>query len=170
MTPQTERHIAQLFNEMAAEYDQLEDEWYPHLFRQIERVVQRHAAGVAGERAIDVGCGTGFQTTILEGLGYQTVGIDIAGDLVARAREKLATTGSRAQFCVASALDIPFPAGWFDLANCSGSTLSFVPDYPVPGLSRTDRRLPRWCVRTCWHALSARRKRRCPVVRRSSVA
>ena len=130
MTSQTERHIAYLFNKMAAEYDQLEDEWYPHLFRQIERVVRRHASDVAGDRAIDVGCGTGFQTTILEGLGYQTVGIDIAGDLVTHAREKLAATGSRAQFCVASALDIPFPAGWFDLVNCAGSTLSFIPDYP----------------------------------------
>jgi protein-L-isoaspartate O-methyltransferase len=52
---------------------------------------------VSGDRAIDVGCGTGFQTAILDGLGYQTVRIDIAGALVAGARDKLAATESWAQ-------------------------------------------------------------------------
>jgi ubiquinone/menaquinone biosynthesis C-methylase UbiE len=124
-----ERHVATLFNEMAGEYDQLEDEWYPHLFRQIEWAILTHFKNGAGKKAMDVGCGTGFQTLPIQALGYETVGIDIAADLVRCARAKALARNVAAQFVVASAVDIPFPAGTFDLVNCSGSTLSFIADY-----------------------------------------
>jgi MPBQ/MSBQ methyltransferase len=124
-----ERHVATLFNEMADEYDQLEDEWYPHLYRQIEKVIRTHFPNGEGLKALDVGCGTGFQTLLLQSLGFETVGIDIARDLITRARAKSAQEKTSPSFLSGSAINIPFQDNSFDLINCCGSTLSLIPDY-----------------------------------------
>jgi ubiquinone/menaquinone biosynthesis C-methylase UbiE len=126
----SERHVATLFDEMAAEYDQLEDEWYPHIFLQIERAIRAHLPPGEGRRALDIGCGTGFQTFVLESLGYRTAGLDISGDLLACARAKARRAGSCITLLRASALRLPFPRRSFDVVNCCGSTLSFIADYP----------------------------------------
>lgn len=140
-------HVAALFNEMASEYDQLEDVWYPHIFNQIEKVIRTHFPHGTGKNALDVGCGTGFQTFILESLGYRTTGIDIAGDLVKSARDKAARSQSTQRFSIANAQDLPFPDRSFDLVSCCGSTLSFVENY-ARALSEMSRvlRLGGWAV------------------------
>lgn len=124
-----ERHIAALFNEMADEYDQLEDEWYPHLFRQIEKVIRVHFPHGKGLKALDVGCGTGLQTFLLHALGYETTGIDIAAALIERARLKAQRDHTAPRFVIASAVNIPCQDNSFDLVSCCGSTLSFIPQY-----------------------------------------
>jgi|RhiMetdeSRZDD1v2_1073273.scaffolds.fasta_scaffold298892_1 ubiquinone/menaquinone biosynthesis C-methylase UbiE len=125
-----ERHIAALFNEMADEYDQLEDEWYPHLFRQIEKIIRIHFSKGKGLTALDVGCGTGLQTFLLDALGYETTGIDIAAALIERALLKSQRDDSAPRFVMASAVNIPFRDNSFDVVSCCGSTLSFIPQYP----------------------------------------
>jgi SAM-dependent methyltransferase len=68
----------------AAAYDQLEFAGTYHLaFRDLGDLLQGYAAGV---RALDFGCGTGRSTRFLQGLGYRTVGLDIASEMVALAR------------------------------------------------------------------------------------
>ncbi len=42
---------------------------------------------VSGSRAIDFGCGTGRSTRFVRQLGFETVGIDISPEMIAKARE-----------------------------------------------------------------------------------
>jgi SAM-dependent methyltransferase len=51
-------------------------------YRDIPDVISRH---VTGRRALDFGCGTGRSTRFLKNLGFETVGVDIADDMLAKA-------------------------------------------------------------------------------------
>ena len=42
----------------------------------------------AGERILDLGCGTGELTLVLQQRGCEVVGVDISPDMVKKAREK----------------------------------------------------------------------------------
>ena len=54
-------------------------------YRDIPSILTEH---VRGRRALDFGCGTGRSTRFLRELGYDAVGVDIAGPMVARAQER----------------------------------------------------------------------------------
>lgn len=53
-------------------------------YRDLPDIIGEHATGGA---ALDFGCGTGRSTRFLRNLGFETVGVDISGEMVARARE-----------------------------------------------------------------------------------
>jgi SAM-dependent methyltransferase len=53
-------------------------------FRDIPELIGKR---VHGKAALDFGCGTGRSTRFLKGLGFETVGVDIAAAMLARARE-----------------------------------------------------------------------------------
>lgn len=52
-------------------------------FRDLGSLIARHARGT---RALDFGCGTGRSTRFLRRLGYHVVGVDIAREMLQRAR------------------------------------------------------------------------------------
>ena len=82
---------ARLFDAMAEEYDVLEP-WYQHLYAAIHRILLDTLLpprAAEQPRALDAGCGTGFQAALLERLGYETHGVDIAPRLLAVARRRL---------------------------------------------------------------------------------
>ena len=54
-------------------------------YRDLPAVLAAHARGT---RALDFGCGTGRSTRFLTGLGFHAVGVDIAEEMLARARER----------------------------------------------------------------------------------
>lgn len=54
-------------------------------YRDIPALIQAH---VQGSRALDFGCGTGRSTRFLRDLGFDVVGVDIAGSMLSRARER----------------------------------------------------------------------------------
>lgn len=85
-------HVAAAHDRMAAEYDQLDDLWYAWLFVQLHEFIGRHLpnGGPDAPRAVDAGCGTGFQSFLLARAGYRVTGIDLAADLLAAARAKCA--------------------------------------------------------------------------------
>jgi SAM-dependent methyltransferase len=87
--------IAAAHDQMADEYDDLTDLWYAWLFTQIHGFIATRLPCIRGSnRAMDAGCGTGFQTFLLAQAGYDVVGFDIAEVLldVARAKsERLST-------------------------------------------------------------------------------
>jgi ubiquinone/menaquinone biosynthesis C-methylase UbiE len=126
------RLVAQIFNEMADEYDNLKDPWYSYTFGEIERVLRHHfRPGPSGQSkpvALDIGCGTGIQSLVLAELGYHVEGVDIADELIAIAERKLrAARFADARFQHADAENLPFRDHIADVVNCCGPTLSFIP-------------------------------------------
>jgi SAM-dependent methyltransferase len=69
----------------AAAYAQLElGNTYYLVFRDLPEIIRGH---VSGTKAIDFGCGTGRSTRFVRQLGFDTVGVDIAPEMVAKAKE-----------------------------------------------------------------------------------
>jgi MPBQ/MSBQ methyltransferase len=129
---------AHLFDAMAEDYDTLEP-WYEHLYGVLHPLLAdalRPSRAARGRRALDAGCGTGFQTVLLESLGYTTHGVDVAPALLAVARRRLAASA----LTLGSVEALPYRAESFDAIACCGSTLSFV-DEPAATLRELGRTL-----------------------------
>jgi MPBQ/MSBQ methyltransferase len=149
------------FDAMAASYDDLEP-WYEHLYAELHRILRSTLRPAAqGERALDAGCGTGFQTHILAELGYRPHGLDLSAASLAVARGR--QPGSR---LVRGDLGVlPYGDASFDAVVCAGSTLSFVdePARAVAEIARVMRRGARllleyerrWCLDIAWTLVSS---------------
>src|SRR4051794_6708371 len=76
------------YDALAPFYDRFTD-GYAHeaLVASLVELARHH--GQAGDRALDVACGTGKSTAPLAGLGYDVAGCDLSPEMVARARERL---------------------------------------------------------------------------------
>ena len=53
-------------------------------FRDLPEILAKH---VRGKRALDFGCGTGRSTRYLKRFGFEVTGVDIASEMIAKARE-----------------------------------------------------------------------------------
>ncbi len=127
--------VAQLFDAMADTYDDLEP-WYEHLYDLLHAILRETIgpAPHAGARALDAGCGTGFQTALLGDLGWRPYGVDVSAGLLGVARRRLPD----AVLTLASVEALPHPSGHFDVVVSCGSTLSFVDD-PAGALMEVGR-------------------------------
>jgi SAM-dependent methyltransferase len=126
--------VARLFDAMAPTYDELEP-WYEHLYNVVHAILRESIGPApAGARALDAGCGTGFQAALLDTLGWRTHGVDVSAGLLARARRRL----PGAALALASIEALPYADGRFDAIVCCGSTLSFVDD-PARALAELGR-------------------------------
>lgn len=74
----------------------------------------------AGEKALDVGCGTGNYTIELAKRGADVVGIDSSEYMLTFARQKVKKERLKANLQVADALNLPFPDQSFDLIVSNG--------------------------------------------------
>jgi len=120
------REAITFFDAMAKEYEALEP-WYEHLYEMLHDVLRAElapSACVARSRALDGGCGTGFQTAILDELGYAAHGLDLSPALLDGARTRLA----RVPLVQGDLQALPYRDESFDAATCCGSTLSYVDD------------------------------------------
>lgn len=61
------------------------DGTYYLAFRDVPELLQRH---VRGRDALDFGCGAGRSTRVLKALGYGAVGVDVARDMLRKARQQ----------------------------------------------------------------------------------
>jgi SAM-dependent methyltransferase len=57
---------------------------YHLAYRDIPAILGEH---VRGRKSLDFGCGTGRSTRFLRQLGFEVTGVDIAGDMIRKARE-----------------------------------------------------------------------------------
>lgn len=109
-----------LFDEAVAEkYDQ----WLlSPMGRYVEQVENQLILDLvrprAGERLLDVGCGTGNHLLLFRELGLDVCGVDPSEPMLQVAREKL---GSGAELKVASAEDLPFEDNSFDVVTLISS-------------------------------------------------
>jgi ubiquinone/menaquinone biosynthesis C-methylase UbiE len=111
---------------MADSYDELEP-WYEHLYATLHTILRAELAPPADgrrRRALDAGCGTGFQTAVLERLGYECHGVDLSPGLLAVASRKLPAVS----LALGDIEALPYGDESFALVSCCGSTLSFVSD------------------------------------------
>jgi ubiquinone/menaquinone biosynthesis C-methylase UbiE len=153
--------VSQLFDRLAASYDELEP-WYEHLYARLRALVRASLAPPRpGARALDAGCGSGFQAAWLAEQGFAAHGVDLSPGLLAVAHAKL----PRVPFARADLEALPYRDGAFDAVTCCGSTLSFV-DAPAQALAEIARVLrpgglvlleceQRWSLDLAWALASA---------------
>ena len=85
------------------------------------------AAPIAGERLLDVGCGTGNASLLAAERGAVVVGVDPAPRLLEVARKRAAEAGHSIEFSVGEAAVLPVPAASFDVV-VSVFAAVFAPD------------------------------------------
>src|SRR5262245_23622242 len=87
----------------------------------------------AGERVLDVACGTGVVARLAAervGAGGRVVGLDVNAGMLAVARSLEPVPGAAIEWCEASVLEMPFAPATFDVALCQFG-LQFFPDRPL---------------------------------------
>jgi SAM-dependent methyltransferase len=91
------------------------------------RVLVEHAAPAAGERVVDVGCGTGSAALLAAERGARVTGVDPAPRLLDVARELAAARGLDAEFALGAAAALPLGDGEADVV-LSAFGVIFAPD------------------------------------------
>jgi SAM-dependent methyltransferase len=124
--------------EFAASYAALERDPYSNCFTYSR--MRLHGAleellpsSGAGQRAIDVGCGTGHHLRDLRARGFDVAGVDGSAAMLEQAREAI----PGAELHQAGVDALPFAAGSFDLA-LSIEVLRYLPD-PKPCIDEMAR-------------------------------
>ena len=102
------------FGRTSADYARFRDIYPPSFFERLAAL----GVGVAGQRALDVGTGTGVLPHGMARFGARWTGVDISPEQVAEARRLAADAGmADAAFVVGRAESLPFPNGGFDVAT-----------------------------------------------------
>lgn len=108
------------------------DAWYDTgLGRYADRVekelIERLAGPVPGQRALDLGCGTGQHALWLAGQGLAVTGLDESAPMLELAAAKPEGAGLDVRWLLGDAAALPFDADRFDLV-ISVAALEFVDD------------------------------------------
>lgn len=129
------------FTRDAARYDAwYQTPWGCHAETEELRLLLEMARPLAGERALDIGCGTGRMLARMLALGLDAHGAEPAAEMRAVARWRLERLGhARERVIDASAERLPFDADAFDLVTAI-TVLEFVDDLP-----RVLRKMARVC-------------------------
>ena len=98
--------------------------WNAGDYDRVSRYTQGEAEGFyrrlavrPGSRLLDVGCGSGQLALIAARNGVDATGVDIAENLIERARERARVEGLSARFHEADAEDLPFADAAFDVVT-----------------------------------------------------
>jgi len=121
--------------------------WNAGDYDRVSRYMQIEAEGFyrrlgvrPGSRLLDVACGSGQLALIAARNGVDATGIDIAENLVERARERARVEGLRARFQEADAEDLPFGDASFDaVTSVAGAMFAPRPEVAAGELLRVCR-------------------------------
>ncbi|HEY3135755.1 MAG TPA: class I SAM-dependent methyltransferase [Blastocatellia bacterium] len=93
----------------------------------VERpAVERLIGNLAGQRLLDLGCGSGTYSVVFVEHGAQVVGLDLSQTMISLARERARARSVQADFRVADIIEpLPFSQGEFD-AVFTGTALHYV--------------------------------------------
>jgi ubiquinone/menaquinone biosynthesis C-methylase UbiE len=118
VSPQQDSTVPRQYDAWAQVYDLL---WVRYV-KQTLPVLQRAADVEAGERVLDLACGTGelARRMLEEEAQTQIAGVDLAPAMVGRARAKL-DAYSEVRIEQADAHDLPFADGSFDAVVCANT-------------------------------------------------
>jgi SAM-dependent methyltransferase len=94
----------------------------------------------AGERVLDVACGTGNLAIPAARAGARVTGIDIAPNLIAEARQEARSAGCAVHFEVGDAESLPYADGQFDTTvTMFGAMFAYRPERAAAELLRVTR-------------------------------
>ncbi len=80
-----------------------------------QALLVHHLGRGEGQRALDLGCGTGVLTQLMAEIGYEVTGMDWSDAMLARAREKSAIRGFPAHFRCGDAEQTMEPSASYDV-------------------------------------------------------
>jgi len=111
--------VNKLFATIATRYDLINDLQSLGLHRRWKRRVAQLTAARAGERALDLCCGTGDISFALAAQGAEVTGLDFSEPMLAVARERARRNGkdSCLRFLAGDALQLQFPDASFDVVT-----------------------------------------------------
>jgi ubiquinone/menaquinone biosynthesis C-methylase UbiE len=90
------------------------------LLRNLRKLTPEFSGMKAGDRVIDICCGTGAQVLEYGRRGIIATGIDISPTMLKIAtRNRIRQKAEKVSFQLADATDLPFPDGYFDYASIS---------------------------------------------------
>jgi SAM-dependent methyltransferase len=94
-----------------------------------------------GERILDLSTGTGWTSRLVARRGATVIGADIAGDLIATARDKANAEGLPITYQIGDAEDLPFETGAFDaVISTFGIMFASRPEDAAAELARVVRK------------------------------
>ena len=94
-----------------------------------------------GERVLDLSTGTGWTSRVVAGRGATVIGVDIAGDLLAAARERAEAEGLPIDYRLGDAESLPFETGEFDaVVSTFGVMFASRPEAAAGELARVCRK------------------------------
>jgi ubiquinone/menaquinone biosynthesis C-methylase UbiE len=110
---------ASLWDQEAATFDDEPDHGLLDVdVRQAWRELLVEVLPPAPARVVDVGCGTGTLAVLLAEEGLAVTGIDVSGQMLARARSKAAAASLPVALVRGDAADPPLRSGTFDVVVC----------------------------------------------------
>ena len=120
------------YGPLAEYYDSLtQDVDYPGLHRYLHQHFNRE--GVSPKRILDMACGTGSLSMLFAEEGIEVVGMDLSGEMLARAREKAASLSNPPRFLRADMADFTLTKP-VDAALCMLDSFNYLID-PADGVS-----------------------------------
>jgi len=117
-----ERERLKRFYETSSDYKKLLDAHSREYLQPYVDVVNRHTR--PGSRILDLGCGNGLSSYMLNECGYWVLGTDISSFFLAEAAH---LQSERLKYQACDALDLPFADESFDVV-CSNELIEHVPD------------------------------------------
>lgn len=121
MTTSGEAEARRTYDAFAASYDDFTHEYMYE--RWTGRLLEKaEAAGLQGNRLLDVGCGTGLSFIAMLDRGWQVTGCDISPAMIEQAREKV---GDAVSLSVADMRELP-KLGEFDLVWAVNDAVNYL--------------------------------------------
>lgn len=115
-----------LFDQSAETYDEWCSTPLGSFVDELEKqIMKKIAQPKQGEKALDLGCGTGIYSLWLSEQGVYVTGIDISSEMLKKAKSKAENKNQNIEFIKGDVHSLPFPDQTFDLI-ISNIVLEFV--------------------------------------------
>jgi ubiquinone/menaquinone biosynthesis C-methylase UbiE len=120
-------NVQALFDSLALDYVRERERQFS--FRSQKRIAIDMLAGGEG-RLLEIGCGPAVMTPELLAMGFEVRGIDVSGEMVRRARQRMAghPLEKRCRFEVGDVERLRYASGRFNAVLCMG-VLEYLPRY-----------------------------------------